>query len=93
MKICKFVQTNCIYAKNQPEYLPLLVHKDVEGIVTSCWKAELIERIKILFTGKVYLQLMTFNQPLQPQLLHSKNPLANNKGGECYATEKETGHG
>ena len=58
--------TNTIYAKNQPEYLPLPVYREKNGTVTSCWKLSFIERIKILFTGKLRVKVLTFNKPLQP---------------------------
>lgn len=64
----KFKEHNMVFAENQPEYLPLPAHRDSDGIVTSCWKMSFIERIKILFTGRIYLLQMTFNNPLQPQL-------------------------
>lgn len=62
----EFQQQNVVYAANQPEYNPLPVHKTDEGVVTSCWSMSLFQRIKFLFTGKVYLSVWTFNQPLQP---------------------------
>jgi hypothetical protein len=70
-----FPQKNCVYAKNQPEYLELSAHKDKDGIVTSCWRVTFWERIRILFTGRLYFQTMTFNQPLQPQKPSIENPL------------------
>lgn len=67
MKPIAFKEQNVIYAENQPEYLPLPVHKKQDGTVTSCWKLNLKERIKILFTGKIWWSTLTFNNPLQPQ--------------------------
>jgi hypothetical protein len=69
MKPINFKESNCVYAKDQKEYLPLPVYKTKDGEVTSCWKFSFFERIKILFTGKVYLTLLTFNNPLQPQII------------------------
>lgn len=69
MKPIKFKEHNTVYAENQKEYLPLPVYKNKDGIVTSCWKLNVLERIKTLFTGKVFISNMTFNNPLQPQLL------------------------
>ena len=69
MKPIKTKDTNVTYAENQPEYLPLPVHKTDDGIVTSCWKAGLLERIKIAWTGKIFVKQMTFNKPLQPILV------------------------
>lgn len=61
-----FPQKNTTYAENQPEYTPLPVHKSIDGCVTSCWQMPVWERIKFLFSGKIFVCSMTFNQPLQP---------------------------
>ena len=68
MKPIKFKEQNCIFAENQPEYLPLPAHKidEPEGRVISCWKLSFKERLKILFTGKMWCALMMFGQPLTP---------------------------
>ena len=66
MKPVKTKLTNCIYAENQPEYIPLPVEKTAEGRITSCWKLSLIERLYVFLFGKIYISIMTFNQPLQP---------------------------
>lgn len=63
-----FPESNCVYAADQPEYQPLPVLKLPDGMCVSCWKLTLWERIKLLFTGKVWLMQLTFNQPLQPIL-------------------------
>lgn len=62
-----FPEHNCVYAKDQPEYLPLPVHKTVDGMVISCWQLTWRERLKVLFTGCVWYSILTFNRPLQPQ--------------------------
>lgn len=70
-----FEGANVTYAKDQPEYLPLPAYKSIDGIVTTCWELTPEERIEILETGCVYLQQMTFNQPLQPVKISLENPL------------------
>ena len=75
MKPVKFNQQNCTYAKDQPEYLPLLAHKSSDGIVTTCWKLSPLERIKVLIFGKIWWQTMTFNKPLQPQRPNIDKPI------------------
>jgi hypothetical protein len=77
MKPIKFKQQNCVYAQNQQEYLPLPAHKDKSNIITSCWKASFVERIIFLITGKVWVQIMSFDKPLQPQKISIKKPLYN----------------
>jgi hypothetical protein len=62
-----FEQVNVTLAKNQPEYRQLPVLWDDEsGTVTSCWKLSFRERIKLLFTGKLWLQMMNFGKPPSP---------------------------
>ncbi len=75
MKIVKFKGCNVTYAENQPEYLKLPAYKAVDGRVTSCWGLSFLERIKVALTGKIYLQVLTFNQPLQPLKMLVDNPL------------------
>lgn len=74
MKPSYFKEVNCELAKDQPEYLNLPVHIDDDGIVTSCWILTFKERIKLLFYGEVYLQVMTFKNKLQPQKISIENP-------------------
>jgi hypothetical protein len=62
----EFAEQNCVFAKNQPEYLPLPTHKTEAGEVISCWALTWKERFKILFTGRLWLSVLTFNAPLQP---------------------------
>ncbi len=66
MKPIEWELSNVIYAKDQPEYLPLPVFKEDDGTVTSCWRLSLIERLKILLYGKLYITQLTFNNSLQP---------------------------
>lgn len=71
MRPTKFKDQNVVFAKDQPEYqpLPALKFPGGEGEVISCWKLSLRERIKVLFTGRVWLSLLSFNHPLTPSLL------------------------
>ncbi len=68
MKPIKFLGHNKIYAEDQPQYQPLPVFKadTPQGECISCWQLSFFERLKILFTGKLWLSLMTFNKPLTP---------------------------
>ena len=67
MKILNFKEQNTVIAKDQPPYLPLPAHRTEDGEVTSCWGLSLRERIRLLFTGRIYFTLLTFNQKVQPQ--------------------------
>ena len=69
MKPTEFKEHNVVFAKDQPEYLPLPAYKedgDKYGNVICCWQLSFIERFKILFTGKLWFSFLTFNKPLTP---------------------------
>jgi len=74
MNLIEFSEQNIVIAKNQPEYLPLPAYREDDGRVTCCWKLSLKERLRILFTGKLWHQILTFNEPLQPQKLIVNKP-------------------
>ncbi len=75
MKVIKFKECNVVYAEGQPEYLSLPAHKSSDGVVTSCWRLSLRERICVILGGRIFLQLLTFNDPLQPLRMSVSNPL------------------
>lgn len=54
-----------VFAKDQPEYLPLPANFDGQEVETK-WKLSWSERLRILLTGNLYLSLLTFGKPLQP---------------------------
>ncbi len=70
---------NSIFGSNQPEYLPLPAyrHDDEWKCVSACWSLSIIERLKVLFTGKIYSTLPTFGKSLTPQKLSVNNPVYN----------------
>lgn len=63
-----------IYAKDQPEYISLPAIKTLDGEVITRWQLTWKERIKVLFSGNIWLSLLTFNQNLQPIKLHVDEP-------------------
>lgn len=71
MKPIDFKHSNVVFAKDHPEYQPLPALKidSPMGEVISCWKLSFRERIKLLFTGKMWVSLATFNNPLTPSYL------------------------
>lgn len=71
MKPIRFKEQNCTYAENQPEYLPLPAFKDNNEVV-SCWSLSLAERLRLLFTGRLWVSLMTFGKPLTPSFFTTK---------------------
>lgn len=58
MKPVTFTECNYVYAKDQPEYLPLPALKTEDGTVTSCWALTLCERLRILFSGKIWCSIL-----------------------------------
>jgi hypothetical protein len=74
MKPVEFPQQNVVFAKDQPEYLPLPAFKTHDGEVTSCWGMTWRERLRVLLTGRIYISNLTFNHPLQPQIVTTVPP-------------------
>lgn len=77
MDIIKFPEQTTTYAEDQPQYQPLPAFKvpnDPEGRIVCCWRLSFVERLKVLFTGLIWHEILTFNQPLQPQLLEVDKP-------------------
>ena len=74
MKAIKFEECNVVYAQNQDEYLPLPAHRTENGDITVCFKFSFDEIIKFIKTEKLYLQILTFNNPLQPIKMSVEKP-------------------
>lgn len=75
MDITDFPERNVIVAKHQPQYVPMLAHHSVrDGLVICCWRLSWHERVRLLFTGRIWHSILTFNQPLQPQKLELVKP-------------------
>lgn len=56
---------NAVYAKDQPEYLPLPAYRN-ETETVSCWRLTWRERLTVLFTGTLWLRQLNFGHALQP---------------------------
>lgn len=76
MKPIEFPEQNVVIAKDQKPYIPLPAYHGDNGQVISCWSLTLRERIVLLFTGKLWLHVLTFGQPLQPIKLTSGAPFS-----------------
>ena len=74
MKPIEFEGQNVVFAKDQPEYnpLPAFRNNSPEGEVVTKWELSEEDLEAINETGCIWLQQMTFNNPLQPILLSSK---------------------
>lgn len=68
MKPIYFTQHNKVYAKDQKPYIPLPVYEDSEqgGRVFHCWSLTFRERVKLLFSGRLWILVLNFGQKLQP---------------------------
>ena len=74
MKPIKFKEANVEYAKNQDAYntLPAYKHESPRGEVVTCWKFTFIERIILLFTGRLWVVVLSFNNPILPTFMSVK---------------------
>ena len=75
MKPLEFKEQNIIYSKDQPEYIPLPGHRVTDhetGQFIFCMGLSFWERIIVLFTGKIWCSLLTFNKPLTPSFFTTK---------------------
>lgn len=68
MKPVTFRGCNVTFAEDQPEYLPLPALRAPDGRVVTCWGLTWRERLSVLLRGRLYIMVLTFNQPLQPIL-------------------------
>lgn len=66
MESIEFPEQTMVWAKNQPPYRPLPAYVNDEETI-SCWKLTWRERLRVLFTGQLWLRQMNFGAPLQPQ--------------------------
>jgi hypothetical protein len=74
MKPISFKEQNVVIAKDQPEYIPLPAFKfdTPEGHIVFCESLSIIERLRILFTGKIWGCFLTFNKPVTPSFFSTK---------------------
>jgi len=82
MTLIEFPEQTTVYAKNQTEYKPLPAYRfcGVDGRIACCWQLTWRERLTVFLTGKIWHQVLTFNQPLQPQLLTVEKPNLTSEG-------------
>ncbi len=76
MKLIPFPEQTVVIAKDQPQYLPFPAYqfKDTDGRIAACWQLTWRERFTVFWHGLIWQQVLTFNQPLQPQLLSADKP-------------------
>jgi hypothetical protein len=73
-----FDGTNAEYAKDQFEYLPLPSHRSAAGMVTCCWRMSWGELLRVVLTRRIWVQTLTFNNPLQPIRISAIRPTLEN---------------
>lgn len=77
MNLIEFPEQTVVIAKEQPQYKPLPAHRfkdDPQGRIVCCWAVSWRERFQILLRGRLWHQILTFDRPLQPQLLTVEKP-------------------
>ena len=67
MENIKFDESNIVIAKDQDEFKALWAYMDDE-VTVSCYKLSFKERLKILFSGELWIGQVNFGMPLQAQL-------------------------
>lgn len=75
MQPIDFEGSNVVYAKDQPQYMPLPVCKvpGDDGLVISIWKPTDEERQRISEGANIAVSMLTYNQPLQPLMVSVSN--------------------
>lgn len=66
MNPIEFPEQNIVFAKDQPEYLPLPAYKKPDGEVITVWELSDDEIDVLLRTRKLHIKMLTFNKPLMP---------------------------
>lgn len=76
MKPIKFDGANVVYVANKPEYIPLPAERRPGRSceVVTCWEISPDELKRVQETGKIYLGLLTYGQPLQPVIMSVDKP-------------------
>jgi len=69
-----------VFAKDQPQYRPLPAIRTEDGTVVSRWQLSWKERLQVLWTGSVWVQLVMGrdergrHRPLTPSMLTTEPP-------------------
>ena len=76
MQPLKFEGANIVYAAKQREYQPLPAEYrgGKSGEILTCWELTPEELQRIQETGKIWVGVLTFGQPLQPLYVSVEKP-------------------
>ena len=72
MVLVYLVIGSAVIAEDQPPYAPLPALRLVDspgGEVISCWRLGFRERVRVLFTGRIWVSLMCFTYDVTPSYL------------------------
>lgn len=58
-----------------------MFHGDARGRMCCCWKLTWLERVQVLFTGRIWHVMVTYGQPVPPQYLSPIKPYMENLHG------------
>lgn len=74
MKPASFKEHTFVIARGKQQLPAHVAEGTLEFTVTVCWHVSLIERLKLLFTGRVWHQIATYGAALQTQKLMIEKP-------------------
>lgn len=76
MQPLNFDGANVVFGAKQPEYIPLPAEYrgGKSGEILTCWELSPEELKRLQETGKLWLGVLTFGQPLQPVYLAVDKP-------------------
>ena len=68
-----------VIARTQEEYLdlPAINCQDDSGTIVTLWGLTLVERLRVLLFGRLWLSILTFGKPLQPVKITVEYPIEN----------------
>lgn len=90
MEPITFPEQNVVIAENQPPFLPFPAFVDLRtSTVVGCWRLTLLERIRVLWTGRIWQSVLTGGTALQPQLLDATKPPYVVKGPPIEELQKQ----
>jgi hypothetical protein len=69
-----------VFAKDQPQYIPLPASVDASGIVMTEWEPTEEELDRLLQGGRIRLWVHTFGHPLQPVSIEAIEPECGMRG-------------
>jgi hypothetical protein len=69
-----------VFAKDQPQYIPLPASVDSDGIVMTEWEPTAEELEMLLSGGRIRLWIYTFGQALQPVKVEVTKPMCGMRG-------------